>query len=117
MSWANSAHPPRANPVDFYVGKQIWQFRLITNMGRRKLSEKADVKYQQIEKYEKARNRVSVSMLYLICEGLGVSIPDLFASLYGKRKKQGIMEMVASREGMKLAGLFFKMSPGNRKHE
>ena len=105
---------PESHPVDVYVGKSIWQFRMITNMSRRQLSQKIDVRHQQIEKYETAGNRVAVSRLYLVCEAFGMSIPEFFADLYGRRK--GIIEMVGSREGMKLACLFFRMSPGNRKH-
>ena len=59
---------------------------------------------------------MSASKLYLICEALGVSIPEFFADLYGKKMKQGIMRMIDSEAGTKLAGLFFKMSPSNRKH-
>ena len=52
----------------------------------------------------------------LICEALKVSIPEFFADFYKKPKKQGIMEMVESKGGVKLATLFFKMSAMNRKH-
>ena len=86
-------------------------------MTQRQLSYKIDVQHQQIQKYEEAINRVSVSKLYLICEALGVSIPEFFDDLYRKRKsKRGVMGMIESEVGTKLAGLFFRMSPGNRKH-
>ena len=39
----------------------------------------------------------------LICEALEVSIPEFFADFYKKPKKQGIMEMVESKGGVKLA--------------
>ena len=107
---------PKSHPVDMYVGKQIWHFRIITNMTQRQLAEKVDVIQQQIQKYEEATNRVSVSKLYLICETFGMSVPEFFASLYRKGKKKCIMEMLESEEGTKLAGLLFRMSPDNHKH-
>ena len=107
---------PKSHPVDVYVGKRIWQIRTITNMTQRQIAGKIDVLHQQIQKYEEAINRVSVSKLYLICEALEMSLPEFFADIYEKRKKKGIMKMIDSEEGTKLAGLFFKMSPGNRKH-
>ena len=118
--WANitGKHKgnPKSHPVDVYVGKRIWQFRIINNMSRRQLSEKADVPQQQIQKYEEAINRVSVSRLCLICEALEMSLPEFFGDLYRKRKKRRIMRMIESEEGMKLVRLFFKMPPSNRKH-
>ena len=107
---------PQSHPVDVYVGKRIWQIRTITNMTQRQLAGKIDVQHQQIQKYEEAINRVSVSKLYLICEALEMSLPEFFADLYEKRKKKGIMKMIDSEEGTKLAGVLFRMSPSNRKH-
>ena len=107
---------PKSHPVDVYVGKRIWQFRIITNMTQRQLAGKIDVLHQQIQKYEEALNRVSVSKLYLVCEALEMSLHEFFADLYDKRKKKGIMKIIESEEGTKLAGLFFRMSPSNRKH-
>ena len=107
---------PTSHPVDIYVGRQIWQFRIVTNMTQKQLSEKIGVIQQQIQKYEEATNRVSVSKIYLICEAFGMSIPEFFADLYRKGKRKGIMEMLESEEGTKLAGLFFRMSPDNHKH-
>ena len=107
---------PKSHPVDVYVGKRIWQIRTITNMTQRQLAGKIDVQHQQIQKYEEAINRVSVSRLYLICEALEMSLPEFFGDLYRKRKKRRIMRMIESEEGMKLVRLFFKMPPSNRKH-
>ena len=106
---------PKSHPVDVYVGKRIWQFRIINDMSRRQLSEKADVPQQQIQKYEEAINRVSVSKLHLICEALETTIPEFFGDLYRKQTKKGIMKMIESKEGIKLVRLFFKMPPSNRK--
>ena len=84
--------------------------------GKRQRFYEVDVQHQQIQKYEEAINRVSVSKLYLICEALEMSLPEFFENLYEKQKKKGIMKMIDSDEGTKLAGLFFRMSPCNSKH-
>ena len=82
----------------------------------KQLAKETGILTQQIQKYEEAGNRVSVSMLYLICEALGMSIPEFFEEFYGKRKKSRIVEMVESKDGAKLVVLFLKMSANNRKH-
>ena len=47
------------------------------------LGEKLGVTFQQIQKYEKGRNRVSAARLFMICEALDVS----FASMFERKLK------------------------------
>ena len=113
---AKPAAIPNAHPVDIYVGKQIWKFRIITNMTQRELAEKIVVGTQQIQKYEEGQTRVSVSRLHLICEAFEITIPEFFADFYRKQKRKGVMEMIETEDGAKLAGVFFKMPLKNRGH-
>ena len=53
-------------------------------------------------------------MLYLICEALETTIPEVFEELYSsKGKRSRAVKMLESPEVVKLAGLFFGMSPGD----
>ena len=49
----------------------------------RAVGEKLGVTFQQIQKYEKGRNRVSAARLFEICEALDVS----FASMFERKLK------------------------------
>ena len=48
------------------------------NMTQEGLGEKLGVTFQQIQKYEKGRNRVSAARLFVICEILDVSLASMF---------------------------------------
>jgi transcriptional regulator with XRE-family HTH domain len=47
-------------------------------MSQADLGEKLGVTFQQIQKYESGRNRVSAARLFEICEALDVSLASMF---------------------------------------
>ncbi|MCY4038705.1 MAG: helix-turn-helix transcriptional regulator [Hyphomicrobiales bacterium] len=69
------------HPIDVYVGKRIKEIRKSKGMRQRELGKATGVRFQQIQKYEDALNRVSASRLYMICETLGVTISELFPEM------------------------------------
>ncbi|MDA8174851.1 MAG: helix-turn-helix transcriptional regulator [Nitrospiraceae bacterium] len=58
---------------DKAMGELIRQLRKSAGMSQMKLAEKIGVSYQQVQKYEKGVNRLSVSRLEQISDALGVS--------------------------------------------
>ena len=52
--------------------------RLAIKMSQADLGDKLGVTFQQIQKYEKGRNRVSAARLFVICEALEVSLASTF---------------------------------------
>ena len=65
--------PKPINHVDFEVGQRIKQRRKALSISQEKLGEALGVSFQQIQKYEKGINRVSVSSLKTISEFLGTN--------------------------------------------
>ena len=57
---------------DKIIGQRIHARRLAMGMSQGTLGEKIGVSFQQVQKYEKGKNRVSGSMLVKIAEALGV---------------------------------------------
>jgi transcriptional regulator with XRE-family HTH domain len=47
-------------------------------MSQTDLGEKLGVTFQQIQKYESGRNRVSAARLFEICEALEISLASMF---------------------------------------
>ena len=70
------------NYIDVEVGQRIKERRKALSISQEKLGEALGVSFQQIQKYEKGINRVSVSSLKAISEFLGTS-PVYF---YGDEK-------------------------------
>jgi transcriptional regulator with XRE-family HTH domain len=52
--------------------------RLAIKMSQADLGEKLGVTFQQIQKYESGRNRVSAARLFEICNALDVTLSSIF---------------------------------------
>jgi transcriptional regulator with XRE-family HTH domain len=70
--------PRTATAVDAYIGARMRENRLAINMSQADLGEILGVTFQQIQKYESGRNRVSAARLFEICETLDVSLASMF---------------------------------------
>jgi len=62
--------PP--HPIDVTVGARITSLRLRKGMTQTDLATLIGVSFQQLQKYERGSNRVSVSRLWRIAEALNV---------------------------------------------
>ena len=67
------------SPADQYAGARLRQLRTLLGMSQDKLAEALGVTFQQIQKYENAQNRISVSRLQDIAHVLNVA-PSYFFS-------------------------------------
>ncbi|MFD9900960.1 helix-turn-helix domain-containing protein [Mesorhizobium sp. NPDC059025] len=66
------ASKDQASPrsADRHVGRQIATVRVQSNISQAQLARAIGISFQQLQKYECARNRVSASMLYEIARAL-----------------------------------------------
>jgi transcriptional regulator with XRE-family HTH domain len=62
------------HPVDVEIGRRIREERLAAGLTQKELSATIGVKFQQLQKYETAVNRVSGSRLWLIAKALSVPV-------------------------------------------
>lgn len=67
-------------PADVLVGLRIRQRRMWLGMSQTELGEALNVTFQQIQKYERGRNRVSASALIMIAKKLEVSPATLLGA-------------------------------------
>jgi len=65
------------DPIDVGVGLNLRRVRLARGMSQAELADALGITFQQIQKYERAANRVSASMLVKAARFLGVSAADL----------------------------------------
>ena len=70
-----------AHPVDLHVGAQVRAWRKHRNLTQSDLATALDVTYQQLQKYESGRNRISASMLWEIAKALQVDVRVFFDGL------------------------------------
>jgi transcriptional regulator with XRE-family HTH domain len=69
--------PRSPSAVDRYIGARMRERRLALSISQEQLGRKLDVSFQQIQKYESGKNRVSAARLFEICKALNVSLSSM----------------------------------------
>lgn len=71
----------KAGPIDAHIGKKVTFFRKKAGISQQELAEQICVSHPQVQKYEKAINRISAATLYEIAKVLEVCILDFYEGL------------------------------------
>ena len=66
------------DPIDIAVGDRIRQLRKARGITQTELANAIGLTFQQVQKYEKARNRISASKLAQIATIFDVDVAELF---------------------------------------
>lgn len=67
--------------IDKFIGNKIASLRLAKGFSRKQLSEAVGITGQQISKYEKGKNRVSIGRLILFSKALGERVSYFYEGL------------------------------------
>ena len=78
---------PGPDPVDKHIGKQLKARRIMQGMTQAALGEKVNVTFQQIQKYERGKNRIGSGRLYHLAAALQVSILYFYHDLPATHKR------------------------------
>ncbi|WP_245451672.1 helix-turn-helix domain-containing protein [Mesorhizobium waimense] len=106
--------------ADRHVGRQIAAVRVQSDVSQAQLARSIGISFQQLQKYENARNRVSASMLYEIASSLGVPVGRFFEGLPGNDEASvearplpvdERLDFIASAEGRRLIEGLVKLPP------
>ena len=74
----SSANP---HPVDIHVGRRLRELRIAKGLSQERVAESLGVTFQQVQKQEKAANRMSASALHDVAKALDVPIGAFFEGL------------------------------------
>src|SRR5437763_9806163 len=66
------------DPVDVHVGQRIKERRTSLGITQEKLAAEIGVTFQQVQKYERAANRIGASRLAYLARALDVPVPYFF---------------------------------------
>ncbi|MER9868505.1 helix-turn-helix domain-containing protein [Mesorhizobium sp. M0136] len=108
------------HPADRHVGRQIATVRVQSDVSQAQLARSIGISFQQLQKYENAKNRVSASMLYEIAKSLDVPISRFFEGLPGNDQTamearplpvDERLDFIASAEGRRLIEGLMKLPP------
>lgn len=67
--------------LNAYLGQRIRMARIALGVSQQALASKLGLTFQQIQKYERGRNRISASRLFDIAQVLGMSIESFYEGL------------------------------------
>lgn len=99
---------------DKELGDLIRARRLEANLSQEKLGKKLGVTFQQVQKYEKGTNRVSVTRLMQIAEALGESI-DYFVGEQTPRTSE-ITSMIVDHVSQRVVRAMAKIEDSTMRH-
>lgn len=99
------------NPIDRHVGLRIRLRRKELGISQEKLAESIGLTFQQVQKYERAANRVSASKLWEVARALETNISYFYEGLPtdGEPRHHAgpkLEDFLLTTEGMELARYF-----------
>jgi transcriptional regulator with XRE-family HTH domain len=107
------------NPVDRHVGLRIRLRRKELGISQERLAEAIGLTFQQVQKYERAANRVSASKLWEVSRALSANIgyfyeglPDFVAPVGADAPRDAVQEFLMTSEGIELASIFPQIPRG-----
>ncbi|TPK82028.1 helix-turn-helix transcriptional regulator [Mesorhizobium sp. B2-4-17] len=107
------------HPADLHVGRQVALVRVQSDISQTQLARSIGISFQQLQKYENAKNRVSASMLYEIARSLGVPVSRFFEGLPGNQTSPDAppvpvderIDFIVSAEGRRLIEGLMQLHP------
>ena len=103
-------------PVDRHVGSRVRMRRLMLGMSQTSLADKLGLTFQQVQKYEKGKNRMGSSRLQQIANILQVPVTFFFEDAPGQTKSDGrgpspayVSDFLATTDGLTLTKAFMQI--------
>ena len=81
--------------INEYVGKAIRNLRQSKNLTLNEVAGRIKISYQQLQKYEKGTNRLSIDKLYDIAKFLGIEIYNFFPGANMSFDSDNLQKMAA----------------------
>ena len=93
--------------TDHVISSRIRQRRLMVGMSQTALARAVGVTFQQVQKYENGRNRITAGRLKEIADALSLPVADFFeAEKWSTRESADIEALATTREGIELVLAF-----------
>lgn len=85
----------RPDPIDIIVGQNLKKHRKLRFMSQQMLASLSNLSFQQIQKYEDGKNRISAGRLWRFSEILGLDINEFYEGVNSFKVKEdpAIIEM------------------------
>ena len=95
-----------SHPVDIHVGQQLKRMRILRNLTQTDVAQGLKISFQQVQKYELGRNRISASRLFELSHILNVPPAFFFKGLENSPNES---ERALDDEATKIASMFTRI--------
>lgn len=103
------------DPTDAHVGKMLRTIRLAADFSQTDLGDMIGVQFQQIQKYETGRNRISASRLKAAANALGVHVEAFFEGIDGEQsRKRAFAGVMGDPDALRAAAAIYALPPSMR---
>lgn len=85
-------------PIDRAAGARLCAIRKARQVSQEKLGAEIGVTFQQVQKYEKGTNRISISTLLLICKALGCHPMDIIGEAEDMPDRMSLDTLLAEKK-------------------
>ncbi len=107
------------NSIDIYVGSRLRRRRRLLGLTQANLGEQVGIRFQQIQKYECAANRISASRLFDLSEALHVPVQYFYDGLSDKDAANDSealpSDVLSQRETMELVRAYYALGEEPRR--
>ena len=107
------------NSIDGYVGSRLRRRRRLLGLTQANLGEQVGIRFQQIQKYECAANRISASRLFDLSEALHVPVQYFYDGLSDKDAANDSdvlpSDVLSQRETMELVRAYYSLGEEPRR--
>ena len=76
------------NIIDRHVANKLRKFRFDAGLSQKKLAEHSGISFQQVQKYESMKNKISIVRLFEFSQILEISIASFFEGLIYQPDRQ-----------------------------
>ena len=106
------------NPADVHVGAQLRKRRTLLGLSQHDLASQLDITFQQVQKYENGKNRISCGRLWDISRYLNVAIAYFYEGLEKTKglavaeeakKMDGLGDVFSRKETLDLVRAYYKI--------
>ena len=99
------------DPTDTHVGARVRMGRLMLGISQTDLAEAVGVTFQQVQKYEKGKNRISASRLQQMSQVLEVPIHFFFDGLPSHSSQSSyVSNFLSTSDGLSLVTFFMQIT-------
>lgn len=87
----------QAQKIDQLIGERLKEIRKLKKLTQEDVAEKLGVSFQQIQKYENGKNRISFSRLYELSNFMNVPLESFVSNIHESASPEGFSSKPQSR--------------------